>query len=197
VLFEELEHAREAVGSIAEIAGEVDDLLAESRFDGVEEEIESVVRVVESIDRPLIFELGSIRLPGDSVGGPARDWPGSPSLTAGQLAPLADRDEDDAEDCWDDLRSALADRVTQSADHIRFLLNETEDSLLLIMIERAEAGLEAGTGEIHSLVTELRSAHGLWLASWAELFNHDRDSLGDMGDRVTAFASWLGSGRTV
>ena len=111
--------------------------------------------------------------------------------------PLPDRDEDDAEDWWDDLRTALADRVTQSADHIRFLLNETEDSLLLILIERAEAGLEAGTGEIHSLVTELRSAHGLWLASWAELFNHHRDSLGDMGDRVTAFASWLGSGRTV
>ena len=111
--------------------------------------------------------------------------------------PLPDRDEDDAEDWWDDLRTALADRVTQSADHIRFLLNETEDSLLLILIERAEAGLEAGTGEIHSLVTELRSAHGLWLASWAELFNHHRDSLGDMGDMVTAFASWLGSGRTV
>jgi hypothetical protein len=161
------------------------------------EEIESVVRVVESIDLPLIFELGSIRLPGDSVGGPARDWPGLPSLTAGQLAPLPDRDEDNAEDWWDDLRTALADRVTQSADHIRFLLNESEDSLLLILIERAEAGLEAGTGEIHSLVTELRSAHGLWLASLAELFNHDPDSLGDVGDMVTAFASWLESGRTV
>ena len=97
--------------------------------------------------------------------------------------PLPDRDEDDAEDWWDDLRTALADRVTQSADHIRFLLNETEDSLLLILIERAEAGLEAGTGEIHSLVTELRSAHGLWLAS-----------LGSSPDRVGLAVSRPGFG---
>jgi hypothetical protein len=68
---------------------------------------------------------------------------------------------------------------------------------LLILIDRAEAGLEAGTGDIQSLVTELRSAHGLWLASLAELFNHDPGSPGDVGDMVTAFASGLESGRTV
>ncbi|MGI5523180.1 hypothetical protein ACQEUX_19930 [Micromonospora sp. CA-259024] len=180
-------------GQIVEMSSEIDDYLAEYRYDAVEQTIESISALITSTAVEDLAELGRLCLGADSD-------PGSdetvvvaqvPRLAAGDLPVVIEPEEGDD---YDEVVSSLREREDRCADHVRRLFDCAEQ-----LWEQATAAAEAGrlgqadeaVSRLRELPAELTSAYSLWELSLVALYNDDPGNLGYVGDMVATFESRL------
>lgn len=204
---EELEEQAEAMrdglstiyGQISELAMEVDDYLAEYRYDDVEQAIESLAALVSGSEVEEAVDLARLR---ESLDGNERADGGAspdlqiPRLTEADLPAIA---EPEGDDDYDEVAESLRDREGRCSDHIRRLFDAAE-GWLERAITAAEAGRVAQVEELlgrrEELSVELTSAYKLWELCLVDLYNDNPSNLGAVGDLIASMGAWLARGRS-
>jgi len=187
-----------AYGRIADLASEVDDLLAEYRYDAVKESIESLIASISGDDLAEISELAELRVDRSAQPGSQSSSEVAvqiPRLTATDLPVVADPSGDDGDD---EVVDSLRNREERCADHIRRLFACAE-SMWTEAHAAARAGkvrqVEEGLQLLRQLPTELTGAYSLWELCLVDLYNENPAHLGEMGGMMRGVEAWLGQHR--
>ncbi|MFF3868549.1 hypothetical protein [Micromonospora sp. NPDC001898] len=175
---------------LAELASELDDHLAEYDHERVSNAVDQVgVILGEEVGRDLtaLAGLGAIRHGHPTAEG-GEDAP-VPTLTAEELPLLVSDDEDD-EARIDNLR----DRLDAAADHLRLLLSFANDRFDLAR-EAAERGnADRALNDLRlarQAVANAPHRYQLWMRCLGELADVSPESLGDLGQMLMSFESFL------
>ncbi|GAA4701378.1 hypothetical protein [Phytohabitans rumicis] len=183
-------------GQIADLGSEVDDYLAEYRYDEVKQSIESLSELIASNSVDEVSELADLCADAGDAGRAAEAHPVTdklqiPRLLAGDLPPVA---EPTGDEDYDEVVDSLRNREGRCNDHIRKLFGCAErlwegatDAARLGQARQANDAVRL----LRQLPAELSTAYSLWERCLVDLYNENPAHLGEMGDMVRGFEVWL------
>lgn len=194
-----VDQLKEVPVAVEEIGFELDDLLAECRFDLVKESVEQVVARITKADDGTLRELADlmeIEFPdgGLPAFGDARSELQRPRMVTVEL-PSSSEFEKLNDLNSDSVTPVLRDYVQRCADRIRYLLKYFSDELWSYVVWAAKCDrfkeAESAAGESEDVARELHDAFECWIMWLSKLYCDSPSNLGDIGEAVTGTLKWM------